>query len=137
AGRRPAVVVARLEGHVEGRPTRALAGGVEGSDLGVFHAGAFVMAHRDDLVSDGDYGADGRVGRWLPPARLFERAIHQPRVEVFGLGLSRHAERESSVRFTLFDQLTDLGGKVADVVEGAIHAGKANVGDLVELTEAR
>ena len=80
AGRRRAVVRARLERHVHRGAARLLAGSVERDDLGVRPALALVPALADDLVSGDHDGAHDRVRMCRPAPALgeLERALQEP-----------------------------------------------------------
>ena len=68
---------ARLEGHVERRALRRVAGRVERHDLGVRAALPLVPALADDLAVPDDDRADDRVRVRRPPPALreLERAL--------------------------------------------------------------
>src|SRR4029077_299730 len=70
AGRRPAVVRARLERHVEGRALGPIAGLLQRDRLGVADSVVLVPALADDLAVVLDDRADERMIRGLPPSAL-------------------------------------------------------------------
>jgi len=70
AGRRAAVMSARLEADVERRAPSPLAGRLERHDLGVRTAGSLVPAFPDDLAVANEDCADQRVGTGRAPPTL-------------------------------------------------------------------
>jgi hypothetical protein len=50
AGRRAAMVTARFESDIHGRPTRFLASGLQGVNFGMLRPGTHMPAFTDDLV---------------------------------------------------------------------------------------
>ena len=79
---RLAKMVARLEGHVKRRSSRAVAGCPQRHYLGVGLAETRVKSLADDNAVANDNSADHRVRRCLTPALLGEgyRAAHELRV---------------------------------------------------------
>src|SRR6185503_6644652 len=82
AGRRPAVVVARLERDVEGGAARALARRRQRHDLGMGAARLGVKALAHDLAVADHHRAHHRIRRGQPaaPLRERERALHERQV---------------------------------------------------------
>ncbi len=82
---RPAHVVARFEGHVEGCTARVLACLTQSEDLGVVLSGAFVVTRADHRTSLHDESPHVRVRRGCPPAASLQGEAH-PLLVVRGEG---------------------------------------------------
>ena len=63
ARRRAAMVVARLQRHIDGSAARGTTGGAQGMNLGVRFAGPLVPAFADDHPRRDDHASHPRIGR--------------------------------------------------------------------------
>jgi hypothetical protein len=79
---RSALMVAGLQGHIEGRALHRATGIPDRVDFGVRFTGLLMMSDRDDLSVANDDRANARVRAWTSTLGFRDRPLHRPVLEV-------------------------------------------------------